>query len=289
MAAERFYPMMAHLAKVTGRPVKMMFPKDQELAQLQIKPETITKFKVGLKKDGRIVALKHEVYVSVGDLDFGVHADGPGNAFNQLELYMAQVPNWHSIWCAYRTNAPRPGPSRSHIQQETKWSWENLIDELADEFRVDPIQYRTMHMTQLKPGQGKYLYETMPTVEVLSEGAKAFGWEKRNPVAGGNEGRFKRGLGLGMSQHHGGNMGYHEGEAAYAKLAGPAIMGGGGKFLARGEPVAVYEHGLKQRTVIIEFDSVEQAIATHDSPAYQEAVAALGDGAVREIRIIEGV
>jgi uncharacterized protein (DUF1330 family) len=77
--------------------------------------------------------------------------------------------------------------------------------------------------------------------------------------------------------------------AAYAKLAGPAITGGGGKFLARGEPVAVYEHGLKQRTVIIEFDSVDQAIATHDSPAYQEAVAALGDGAVREIRIIEGV
>ena len=77
--------------------------------------------------------------------------------------------------------------------------------------------------------------------------------------------------------------------AAYAKLAGPAITGGGGKFLARGEPVAVYEHGLKQHTVIIEFESVEQAIATHDSAAYQEAVAALGDGAVREIRIIEGV
>lgn len=77
--------------------------------------------------------------------------------------------------------------------------------------------------------------------------------------------------------------------AAYAKLAGPAITGGGGHFLARGEPVAVYEHGLKQRTVIIEFDSVAQAIATHDSPAYQEAVRVLGDGAVREIRIIEGV
>jgi uncharacterized protein (DUF1330 family) len=77
--------------------------------------------------------------------------------------------------------------------------------------------------------------------------------------------------------------------AAYAKLAGPAITGGGGTFLARGEPVAVYEHGLKQRTVVIEFESVAQAIATHDSPAYQEAVAALGDGAIREIRIIEGV
>jgi CO/xanthine dehydrogenase Mo-binding subunit/aerobic-type carbon monoxide dehydrogenase small subunit (CoxS/CutS family) len=219
MAAERFYPMIAHLAKVTGRPVKVMLPKDQELAQLQIKPETITNFRVGAKKDGHIVALTHEVFVSIGDLDFGVHADGPGNAFNQLELYMAKVPSWRSTWCAYRTNTMRPGPSRSHIQQETKWSWENLMDEMADSFQIDPVQYRKMHMTQLTPANHRYLYETMPTVEVLDEGAKAFGWEKRNPVAGSAPGRFKRGYGLGMSQHHGGNMGYHEGEAAFAKLA----------------------------------------------------------------------
>jgi uncharacterized protein (DUF1330 family) len=50
-----------------------------------------------------------------------------------------------------------------------------------------------------------------------------------------------------------------------------------------------YELGLKQRTVLLEFDSVEQAEAAHDSPAYQAALAALGDGADRDIRIIEGV
>ena len=77
--------------------------------------------------------------------------------------------------------------------------------------------------------------------------------------------------------------------AAYAKLAGPAITAGGGRFLARGEPSVVYELGLKQRTVLVEFDSVAQAVATHDSPAYQSALDALGDGADREIRIIEGV
>lgn len=219
MAAERFYPMIAHLAKVTGRPVKVMLPKDQELAQLQIKPETITNFRVGAKKDGRIIAINHEVFVSIGDLDFGVHADGPGNAFNQLELYTAQVPHWRSTWCAYRTNTPRPGPSRSHIQQETKWSWENMVDEMADAFGIDPVQYRLMHITRLTPADKLHPYESMPTVEVLQEGAKAFGWEKRNPAAGGTPGRFKRGFGLGMSQHHGGNMGYHEGEEAYAKLA----------------------------------------------------------------------
>ena len=77
--------------------------------------------------------------------------------------------------------------------------------------------------------------------------------------------------------------------AAYAKLAGPALTAGGGRFLARGEPAMVYELGLQQRTVVIEFESVEQAVAAHDSPAYQAALAALGDGAEREIRIIEGV
>jgi uncharacterized protein (DUF1330 family) len=76
---------------------------------------------------------------------------------------------------------------------------------------------------------------------------------------------------------------------AYAKLAGPALTAAGGRFLARGEPSAAYELGSKQRTVLIEFDSVEQATAAHDSPAYQEALAALSDGAERDIRIIQGV
>lgn len=78
--------------------------------------------------------------------------------------------------------------------------------------------------------------------------------------------------------------------AAYAKLAGPALTAAGGKFLARSEAAAVKEDGLKQRTVLIEFDSVEVALAAYNSPAYQEAVRALGTGSVeRDIRIVEGV
>ena len=77
--------------------------------------------------------------------------------------------------------------------------------------------------------------------------------------------------------------------AAYAKLSGPAIMAAGGRILARGLPSVVYEAGLEQRTVLIEFDSVEQAQAAHDSPAYQEALALLEGGAERDIRIIEGL
>jgi uncharacterized protein (DUF1330 family) len=76
---------------------------------------------------------------------------------------------------------------------------------------------------------------------------------------------------------------------AYAKLAGPALQGAGGRFLARGMPAKVYEAGLNQRTVLVEFDNLEQAIAAHDSPGYQEALRVLGDDAVeRELRIVEG-
>jgi uncharacterized protein (DUF1330 family) len=77
--------------------------------------------------------------------------------------------------------------------------------------------------------------------------------------------------------------------AAYAKLAGPAIEAGGGRFLARATPAKAYEAGLELRTVLIEFDSVEKAMATHDSPAYQAALVALDGGVVRDLRIVPGM
>ena len=78
--------------------------------------------------------------------------------------------------------------------------------------------------------------------------------------------------------------------AAYAKLAGPAAAAGGGKFLVRAPaPAKVYEKGLNQRTVVCEFESLAKALAAYESPAYKEALRVLGDGAVRDFRIVEGV
>lgn len=77
--------------------------------------------------------------------------------------------------------------------------------------------------------------------------------------------------------------------AEYAKLAAPAIQAGGGRFLARGTAAKAYEAGLAERTVIIEFDSVQQAVATHDGAGYQAALKALAGGADRDMRIVEGV
>jgi len=74
--------------------------------------------------------------------------------------------------------------------------------------------------------------------------------------------------------------------AEYAKLAGPAIQAGGGRFLARGGPAKVYEAGINQRTVVIEFDSVEKATAAYESAAYQGALKLLKGAAERDVRIV---
>lgn len=77
--------------------------------------------------------------------------------------------------------------------------------------------------------------------------------------------------------------------AAYAKAGAPAIQKAGGRFIIRGMPVKTYEAGIQERVVVVEFDSVERAIAAHDSPDYQAALRLLGDGAERDMRVVEGV
>ena len=77
--------------------------------------------------------------------------------------------------------------------------------------------------------------------------------------------------------------------AAYGKLAGPAIVAGGGRILVRGTPTKTYEAGLNQRTVMIEFESVEKAIATFEGAEYQAAKKLLEGAVERDIRMCEGV
>jgi uncharacterized protein (DUF1330 family) len=77
--------------------------------------------------------------------------------------------------------------------------------------------------------------------------------------------------------------------AAYAKLAGPALEAAGARYLARGNAAKAYENGILQRTVLIEFESMQKAVAAHDSPGYQEALKVFAGAAKRDMRIVEGL
>jgi uncharacterized protein (DUF1330 family) len=62
----------------------------------------------------------------------------------------------------------------------------------------------------------------------------------------------------------------------------------GGRIIVRGVPAQAHEKGVRERVVVVEFDSVQQAIKAHDSEGYQQALQLLGDGAERDMRIVEG-
>ena len=227
-----FWGLIAHIAKVTGRPVKAVLTKAEELYSILHKPETLSKFKVGLTKDGKIHALRYEFHMVAGQLEsLPQHVAGEVSK-NQLELYTARVPHWEQISYAYKSNTPFTGCNRSCTQQEVKWAWENLADELAELAGLDPLELRLRNVARpgdkLEPAvawheemkkpeteKGALTYDSFASIEVLEEGAKLFGWEKRNATPGSQPGRFKRGMGLGISQHHPGSLSYHEGEPAF--------------------------------------------------------------------------
>jgi len=298
-SASRIQPYIAYLAKMAGRPVKVALTKNQELAYISIKPETITKFKVGAMKDGRIVALAHEIHLSIGAEDGDGHSASELSK-NQQELYTTKVPNWKSTWCSYKTNAMVIRSVRSYTQQEVKWAWESMIDEMAEALGKDPLEFRLMHIsrpgTKLSPAKdwhagdlgrryelenGALTYDSFASVEVLQEGAKAIGWEKRNPVPGGMPGRIKRGIGLGMSQHHCGIMGYHDGEVGYQRTA-PADAGGptGSTF---GAEVEVNAEGY-----VIMKNALPDSGTNHDTGLAQVVAEMLGFTSRDRIRVIWG-
>lgn len=76
---------------------------------------------------------------------------------------------------------------------------------------------------------------------------------------------------------------------AYAELARPPIEAAGGRALVFNARPEVQEDGVQQLTVVIEFPSIEAAREAYASPAYAASLEALGDGAERDFRIVEGL
>ena len=178
--------MMAHLAKVTGRPVKVMLPKDQELAQLQIKPETITKFRVGAKKDGTLVAWQSESWGTGGVGGSGV----PPIPY----VFRDKLPNRSRTHTFVSANI---GPSRA-------WRAPNhpqaclitmsAFEDLAAKLNMDPIEF-LMKNADLAPNE--VLARTYR--EELQIAAELAEWKKNwHPRGDKTSGHIKRGMGVSM-------------------------------------------------------------------------------------------
>jgi len=270
-----FWGLIAHIARETGRPVKALLTNVEGLYHVQHKPETFARFKAGLTKDGRIHALRQELHLIAGVMDVPPQQVMNESAKDNWILYTARVPHWEQISYAYKSNTPAVGCARSCTQQELKWGFENLMDELAELSGLDPVEFRLRnvaapgdrlypatdwHAQMKKPelANGGLTFDSFASAEVLREGAKLFGWEKRNRLPDRTGGRFRRGMGLGMSMHQAGHMGYHEEEVAFRTERGTIYsadveMDANGRVILRSAlPDSGTNHDTGMATVIAE-------------------------------------
>jgi isoquinoline 1-oxidoreductase subunit beta len=149
-------------AKAVGKPVKVIYSRENDMTMDYSRPLTFQKVKAGLDGDGKLIALNHDVVSAWptqrwGIPDFlspSVDKKGPLDAFtvNGADFFYS-VPNHNvrAIKNEMAHNATPSGQLRSVAPGWTFWAVESMIDELAHAAGQDPAQYRIA----LLDGKGK--------------------------------------------------------------------------------------------------------------------------------------
>jgi xanthine dehydrogenase YagR molybdenum-binding subunit len=170
------------LSKQTKSPVKLMFTRYDEFVMAGNRSGSWQKLKAGVKKDGTIIALQARQY-RLGGL-------GPGSQAGQPYIYR-MGDTYREIY-ALHTNEDSSVAMRAPGHPQASFAVESLVDELAHKIKMDPVEFRIKNLRD-------EVYHRQ-----LKRGATEIGWSRRNPVAGGNAGPFKRGMGCAVGTWGGG-------------------------------------------------------------------------------------
>ncbi|HEV8370924.1 MAG TPA: xanthine dehydrogenase family protein molybdopterin-binding subunit [Pyrinomonadaceae bacterium] len=170
------------LSKQTKTPVKLMLTRHDEFVMAGNRSGSWQKLKGGVKNDGTLVAVQARQY-RLGGI-------GQGSQAGQPYIYRAGE-SYREVF-ALHTNEDSSIAMRAPGHPQASFAMESLMDELAHKIKMDPVAFRKKNLADP-------VYHRQ-----LDRGAKAIGWERRNPIAGGNPGPFKRGLGSAVGTWGGG-------------------------------------------------------------------------------------
>jgi CO/xanthine dehydrogenase Mo-binding subunit len=230
------------LARATGKPVKVVFSKEEHMASFVLRVGSRIHAKVGMKKDGSITAVQGTWYVDTGYYSFTTQcqvAVGSGEL-----MIMAQCPNWDLKNIIVATNRNASGATRGFGGQELKCSFIPILNQAMEKGGLDPLE--VLKKNFVKPGGGYfwrdgawYDYRGIDFSKAMDKGAEIFGWKEKwkgwlTPSA--VNGPKRRGIGVGV--HGNADIGEDVAEA-YIQLGynGTATI-----FLC------VAEHGTGQKT-----------------------------------------
>jgi xanthine dehydrogenase YagR molybdenum-binding subunit len=170
------------LSKQTKTPVKLMFTRYDEFVMAGNRSGSWQKLKAGVKNDGTIVAMQARQY-RLGGIGQGSQAGQP---------YIYRMGDTYREVYALHTNEDSSVAMRAPGHPQASFAVETLVDELAHKIKMDPVEFRKKNLSDP-------VYHRQ-----LERGAREIGWSKRNPVAGGNAGPLKRGMGCAVGTWGGG-------------------------------------------------------------------------------------
>jgi xanthine dehydrogenase YagR molybdenum-binding subunit len=170
------------LSKEAKAPVKLMLTRYDEFVMAGNRSASWQKLKAGVKNDGTIVALHARQY-RLGGIGQGSQAGQP---------YIYRMGDTYREVYALHTNEDSAIAMRAPGHPQASFAVESLVDELAYKIKMDPVAFRIKNLRD-------DVYHRQ-----LKRGAEEIGWSRRNPVAGGNAGPFKRGMGCAVGTWGGG-------------------------------------------------------------------------------------
>lgn len=195
------YPAKAHniLAAIAAqrvkRPVKLVITRQQMFSSVGCRPHSLQHIRLGAKRDGKLTAVAQEITTQTDmSREFVEHVGAATNmmynAANTLVTHRA-VP----------LNIITPTIMRAPGETPGMYALESAMDELAYKLGIDPIELRIINDPPQDP-EKNLPWSSRSLVQSLREGAKRFGWEKRNPKPRSmRDGRYLIGYGVASATY----------------------------------------------------------------------------------------
>ena len=174
---QRQAPLIARAAMLTGRPVKLVMPRGQVFHNASFRPRSRHKIKLGADAGGKMVAVRYD-------------ADHQQSRFGQFppqyhesQPQMYGIANYHGTAANVRIDTQGPGYMRAPFPHPASFAFEGAVDELAYKLGKDPVAFRLEHETTTDPINGNALSSRFLN-ECIAEGARRFGWQRRDHAPG---------------------------------------------------------------------------------------------------------
>ena len=180
--------MAAVLAKRAGAPVKLEFTRKEDFVSVHGRWPTKQYYKVGVNRDGSLRAIQFRGYSGMGP-----YRKGAGSIAG-VEIY--QCPNVETAVYPVYTNMAVAANYRAPAYPQGVFGIESLMDHVAYELKMDPLEFRLKNMTRKYQDQTSYTSNGLE--ECIRRGAEAFEWKKRWHPPAADRGPLKRGAGMAM-------------------------------------------------------------------------------------------